>query len=269
MHVSVAAALSPASGAETPASHAAFFFFFAAWTGRVRASRVYARNTNKLVNRLDRRNRWSRMTLSFGVPVSSPALANTTTELLEGLHQQSNRAAWNEFDRRYRPILVGFLRRMGLNETDAADVAQETLACFVQDYRARKYDREKGRLRSWLIGIARYRLADVRRRAVQRRELRGESAIDETPAEGEAESAWEAEEKRFIFEQAVADLRRTTRFNEQTISAFERVVLRQEPVETVSAELGLTPQEIYNAKNRVVERLRELVKRYEECFVGG
>ncbi|MBI5864415.1 MAG: RNA polymerase sigma factor [Planctomycetes bacterium] len=193
----------------------------------------------------------------------------TTTELLAGLHESGNSGAWLEFDRRYRPILIAFLRRMGLNDNDAADVAQETLACFVQDYRQKKYDRAQGRLRSWLIGIARYRLADMYRAKVRRREYRGESAIVDVPDEPEVESVWEAEEKRHIFEQAVAELRATTRFNEKTIEAFERVVLRREPTETVSAELGLTPQEIYNAKNRVIEKLREIISRYEMLFVGG
>lgn len=205
--------------------------------------------------------------------MDSATLIQTTTELLDGLHESSNRAAWVEFDRRYRPILIGFLRRMGLNDSDAADAAQETLACFVHDYRARKYDRRCGRLRSWLIGIARCRLVDQRRAAMRRRELRGESAILDVPApddEGsDAEKLWEAEERRFIFESAIGELRQNTRFNERTIEAFERVVLRREPVEAVSSELGLTPQEIYNAKNRVVERLREIVKRYEQGFVGG
>lgn len=201
--------------------------------------------------------------------MTSKTFANTTTQLLEGLHAPDNRGAWDEFDRRYRPILVGFLRHMGLNETDAADVAQETLTCFVEDYRARKYDREQGRLRSWLIGIARCRMLDMRRAVGRRRERRGESAIEGLAAEADAESIWEAEQRRYIFEQAIGELRRSTRFNERTIEAFDRAVLRHEPIERVSAELGLTPQEIYNAKNRVVERLREMVKRYEECFVGG
>ncbi len=193
----------------------------------------------------------------------------TTTELLKNLHEPESRAAWDEFDRRYRPVLFNFLRRMGLDDADAADVTQETLACFIQDYRAGKYDRSQGRLRSWLIGIARCRLVDLHRSVGRRRIQRGESAIVAIPEEGEAAALWDAEERRSIFDQAVVELRQTTRFNERTIEAFERVVLRQEPVETVAAALGLTAQEIYNAKNRVVERLREIVKRYEAAFIGG
>jgi RNA polymerase sigma factor (sigma-70 family) len=193
----------------------------------------------------------------------------TTTALLDGLHDQSNRAAWSEFDRRYRPILIAFLHRMGLGEADAADAAQETLTCFVQDYRAGKYDRRQGRLRSWLIGIARCRMIDQQRDRVRRRELRGESVLNSISDDAEVDSLWEAEERRYIFEQALRDLRQSTRFNERTVQAFERVVLRHEPVEQVAGELGLTAQEIYNAKNRVVDRLRELVSHYETSFVGG
>ncbi|MBK8915929.1 MAG: sigma-70 family RNA polymerase sigma factor [Phycisphaerales bacterium] len=193
---------------------------------------------------------------------------NTTTELLDGLHQSGNRAAWSEFDRRYRPILIAFLARMGLDHADAADVAQETLACFVRDYRLNRYDRSRGRLRTWLISIARFRLADLRREEGRRREIPA-AALESVADDREADALWEAEQRRFIFEQAVAELRTTTRFSERTIEAFERVVIRREPVDQVSAEVGLSPQEIYNAKGRIVERLRDLVKRYEERFVGG
>ncbi|MCB9849256.1 MAG: hypothetical protein H6817_00970 [Phycisphaerales bacterium] len=197
-----------------------------------------------------------------------PAHMTTTTELLDGLHDRGNQAAWEEFDRRYRPILMGFLRRMGLDSTDAADVAQETLACFVKDYRQRRYDRAQGRLRSWLIGIARCRLADEQRRRGRRKELRGDSAMGNLPDDAETDAIWEAEQKQFILELAVGDLRQNTRFNERTLEAFERIAIKHEAVDIVSREMGLSPQEIYNAKNRVVERLRDIVQQYEMNFLG-
>lgn len=197
-----------------------------------------------------------------------PADVPTTTELLNGLHEQGNQSAWDEFDQRYRPILHAFLRRMGANEVDADDVAQETLTCFVRDYRANKYDRQQGRLRNWLIGIARCRLADLRRGANRRREWRGGSAIDGLPDDSDAEAIWDEEQRHSIFEQALRELRLTSRFSERTLEAFDRVVLQHEPIEVVSAQLDLTPQEIYNTKNRVVARLREIAERYEAVYQG-
>ncbi|MCA9243115.1 MAG: sigma-70 family RNA polymerase sigma factor [Phycisphaerales bacterium] len=193
----------------------------------------------------------------------------TTTELLDGLRRPGDQAAWEQFDQRYRPILLGYLRRGGLDENDAADVAQETMTDFLREYQRDKYDRDQGRLRSWLIGIARNRVADARRRAARRREARGESAIADMPDDADHEAIWDAEQRRHILTLAVQELRDTSRFNTRTLEAFERVALRQEPLDRVSEELGLSPQEIYNAKNRVVERLREILQRYEAGFTEG
>lgn len=55
----------------------------------------------------------------------------TTTALLDGLVDPANAEVWDEFDRRYRPIIVGFAARLGLADADAADVAQDVLTRFL------------------------------------------------------------------------------------------------------------------------------------------
>ena len=54
----------------------------------------------------------------------------TTTAMLDALHDPENALVWETFDKRYRPILIGFARNLGLSEQDAADIAQETLTRF-------------------------------------------------------------------------------------------------------------------------------------------
>ena len=51
----------------------------------------------------------------------------TTTALLVGLSDPRNAGAWEAFDRRYRPILTGFVRNCGVRDVDAAEIAQETV----------------------------------------------------------------------------------------------------------------------------------------------
>jgi RNA polymerase sigma-70 factor, ECF subfamily len=99
----------------------------------------------------------------------------TTSTLLRGLLASRDDRAWCEVDERYRPIVLRLAERCGLDADDAADVAQETLTQFFEDYRAGKYDRQRGRLRAWLTGIARHRIADARRRRGARGEERGDS----------------------------------------------------------------------------------------------
>ena len=80
----------------------------------------------------------------------------TTTQLLEGLADPANQAVWQVFDARYRPVLLAFARRLDLSAEDAADVAQEALTRFMTALREGRFDRDRGRLRSWMVGIARH-----------------------------------------------------------------------------------------------------------------
>ena len=118
-------------------------------------------------------------------------LTRTTTALLEGLRDSENAILWEAFDRRYRPILVGFARNLGLDEVDAADVAQETLSRFVQEYREGRYDRSRGRLGAWLVGIARYRILDLRRKQAGSRQVAEPEALASLDDEQHLSRIWD------------------------------------------------------------------------------
>ena len=193
----------------------------------------------------------------------------TTTLLLESLFQSDDEKAWREFHDRYAPIILAFARRLGLNEPDAADVAQDTLLSFVRDYRAGKYDRSRGRLRSWIIGIVKHRAADLLRAQAGLQAVRGESAIAELPDDDQLMALWDAEHRRVILVRAMVELRATTKLGHKTIRAFELFVLGQQRASAVAAELGLTAQDVYMAKNRVAERLREIVSQLTAVYDEG
>ena len=196
----------------------------------------------------------------------SEEASRTTTALLNSLHDDDNEAAWRQFDDRYRPILIGFARRLGLPEADAVDVAQETTVQFIKEYREGKYDRERGRLRSWLLGIARYRVAGVYRKRATSRVSRGESAIVDLPRDQEVEEAWDTERRMTILRAALDQLRNTTKIAEKTIRAFEMVALQQQPTAQAAAELDMSENDVYLAKSRVASKLREIVAALEKVY---
>lgn len=205
------------------------------------------------------------------LPVTSPAYA-TTTALLESLHdaKQSTQQAhvWEEFDARYRPILIGFAMKLGLGHQDAADVAQQALTEFVRDYRAGQYERGKGRLSSWLISIARNRAVDVQRAQGRRRDWRGESAIDQAPLQDSNgdDAYWQLERKQVILARALSALREGSRMSEHTIKAFELVALRGVPAAAAAQQCGMSVDEVYVAKNRVTKQLREIVSEMTRAY---
>ena len=192
--------------------------------------------------------------------------SRTTTALLNNLHEADNEAAWREFDDRYRPILIGFSRRLGLPEADAVDVAQETMVQFIKEYREGKYDRERGRLRSWLLGIARFRVAGIYRKRATSRVSRGESAIVDMPRDNEIEEAWDTERRMIILRKALEELKNKTKIADKTVRAFEMVALQQRPVIDVAAELEISENDVYLAKSRVATKLKEIVASLESLY---
>lgn len=193
-------------------------------------------------------------------------LTRTTTQLLESLKDPSNQGSWTALDDRYRPVLAAFARRLGLSDDDAAEVAQLTLSEFAADYRAGRYDRSRGRLSSWMIGIARNRIADRGRALMRQRQLRGESALAEIPDDRTISEAWETARQKVIFERALEVLRSETRLNDRTVLAFELCALRNSPPESAAAECGMTVAEVYVAKNRAIKKLREIVAQFTQEF---
>jgi len=190
-------------------------------------------------------------------------LTQTTTQILESLRDPANGKLWTLFDQRYRPVLLDFARKRGLGEEDAAEVAQETLAQFASDYTNGRYDRTRGRLSSWIIGIASNRIADAGRDARRRRVRRGDSALDALAGQGSGDPSddadWQESVRKVIFEKALSNLRSSSRFDERTIKAFELAALRGVPPIASAEACGMTVDEVYVAKNRVIKKLRELV----------
>ena len=189
-------------------------------------------------------------------------LPKTNTVLLAGLLEAGNDEVWRDFDGRYRPVLRAFAGRLGLASADAEEVAQETLARFVELYRAGKYDHERGRLRSWIFGIAQRRVADVRRVRERRREKRGESALEPLTSEPELEHLFEEEWQRALLAAAFAELR-AGRTDPQSIRALELLASGNRSADEVATELSMTPNAVYAAKHRAVVKLREILTRLD------
>lgn len=193
-------------------------------------------------------------------------LLKTSTLLLEGLADPRNRAIWDEFDGRYRPVLTAFARRMGLSENDADEVAQEVLARFVERFRAGEYERDRGRLRSWIFGIARTRVADSKRARARRRVARGTSALFAVQDEAEPETAFNDEWRRAMLRHAFAELRATKRHEPKSLRALELLVLEQRPAKDVAQELGMTANSLYVVRHRGLQSLRTILARVEREF---
>lgn len=189
----------------------------------------------------------------------------TTTKLLDALRDLQNEPAWAQIDSRYRPVLAGLARRLGLNASDADEVAQQALAEFVKAYRDGRYDRTKGRLSSWILGIGHHTALRVIRNSTREKNDESVSAVEAVDGPT-LRSIWEDERDRAILSQAMTLLSDESGIDDRTYLAFELFALRKVPVVEAANRCGMTIDQVYVAKSRVTKRLREIVRKLTEAF---
>jgi len=195
-------------------------------------------------------------------PDSSRVLTLTRTAILDALKNPGNRKVWQQYVDRYRPVLVAYGRRLGLSETDAEDLAQETLLTFSTAYREGRYDRAQGRLRSWLFGIAHnHYLHLLRRRRDARLGTEDAEALTDSCRE---EELFDREWRDRLLQQALETVRGEV--TPRTFEAFDLFVSKRWPAERVAAHLGITANAVFLAKRRILHRLREVLSGLEDTW---
>jgi RNA polymerase sigma factor (sigma-70 family) len=193
----------------------------------------------------------------------------TTTLLLSRLGDQHDEQAWEEFDQRFRAVILSTSLRLGLNKTDAEEATQETMLQAFRDYRLGKYDRTQGRLSSWLIGIARNRIIDLIR---MRKKVQGGSGIElheDQFSQRSINEAFDQALERQIFEQAWEWMRTNSQSADGSIRAFELTALRGVPVSEAAEQCSMTVDQVYVARSRVSARLRDAVERFDRAYRDG
>ncbi len=176
---------------------------------------------------------------------------STQPSIFSRLRASPESSEWETFCDRYSPVVFSVAVAHGLAEPDARDTVQEVLLRLYKNMEQFRYDPARGRFRNYLytitLNVVRAQLADRARRA---------APLD--PAHLYAvhnpkeiwEREWRANELRTGL-QAVAD-----EIEPKTFQAFQLFVLEEWPTEKVARFLGLSRQSVYQAKSRVIRKLR-------------
>jgi RNA polymerase sigma-70 factor, ECF subfamily len=186
---------------------------------------------------------------------------STSSFFLERLQDGESDAVWDQFCARYEPVLMAFARRAGLQEEDARDVVQEALMAFLEGFRAGRYERHRGRLRSWLQGIVFHKTQDTLRR-LSRREVQmvdpsnATAFLDRIPDRKELEDVFEQEWERGVLTECLQQVRREV--DPLTFQAFELYAMADQTADQVARQLGISLNVVYLSKSRVLSRMREL-----------
>jgi RNA polymerase sigma-70 factor (ECF subfamily) len=192
---------------------------------------------------------------------SALSAGSTSTSLLAQVKARDP-VAWTQLVELYGPLIYGWCRRAGIEAQDARDVVQEVLgsvATSIDDFRG---PGPRGRFRAWLRTITRHRVADhFRRRAGSARAVGGSTALqqlqnvpepaDDSPAEIDA--VW----------QRVLELVRAE-FADRIWQAFWQTTVDDQRGADVAKSLGMSVDAVYQAKSRVLRRVREVLRDAED-----
>jgi RNA polymerase sigma-70 factor (ECF subfamily) len=188
----------------------------------------------------------------------------TRLTLLVRLRDVGNAEAWAEFVDLYAPLLYRLARRHGLQDADAADLTQDVLRAVVNALPRLAYDPGRGSFRGWLFTVARNQLrkfANARKRQPRGSGGDGTDELLRQQPAPEEEAAWEREYRQRVFAWAAEQVR--DRFRPATWQAFWRTFVEGRDPRAVGEGLGLSVGAVYIARNRVLARIREQVRRLE------
>ncbi len=184
--------------------------------------------------------------------------ASTSVSLLWRLKRPDESAAWERFIGLYAPMIHAWVKRQGLADTDADDLAQEVMTILVQKLPEFDYSPDRS-FRGWLRTITVNKTRDFFRRRAARKE-----SVEISLKFSAAEPVVEPEHREFIeaAEYRAQLVGRALRimqaeFRPATWQACWRLVVDDCPADQVAAELGITANAVYIAKSRVLRRLRE------------
>src|SRR5438876_10723498 len=91
-------------------------------------------------------------------------LIPTRASLLARLKDWQDQSSWREFFDIYWKLIYGVARKAGLNDAEAQDVVQETMASVAKHMPTFKYDPAVGSFKAWLLKMTRWRITDQLRK---------------------------------------------------------------------------------------------------------
>jgi RNA polymerase sigma-70 factor (ECF subfamily) len=182
--------------------------------------------------------------------------ASTSRSLLARA-QEHDSQSWQRLSDIYAPVVYRWARRHGVQENDAADVVQTVLLRMTQAIGS--FERQRtGSFRAWLGKITYYTIIDRGREAAKSPQASGGTEflnrLHEIPDPPPEATATLNDERLRIARRALGLLE--TDFEPHVWQAFWRTTIDGQSAANVADELDMNRPAVYQAKSRVLRRLR-------------
>jgi RNA polymerase sigma factor (sigma-70 family) len=193
---------------------------------------------------------------------------STTTHLslIAGLRAETP-AAWDRFDRIYRPWLLDWAaNRFGFHAEDADEIVQRVMLALMEEFREQQMGNRpvfqhegKGSFRSWLREVTRLRaLGYLRSERLRRPVPNAEEVLGQlaTPDSGLSRQ-WNQQHEQKAIQQAWETIQ--LEFEERQWRPVEQLLFRRRPTREVADEHAIPLRTLFSYQKAIKERMRELL----------
>lgn len=197
-----------------------------------------------------------------------PTASRTSSSLLQRA-RALDQEAWERIVQLYSPLVYHWCRQKGLQEADALDMGQDVFQAVAAGLSRFEHAPIRGSFRRWLRTITRNKIVDFIRARPKEGGARGGSdaweqlsmvAADDAVPEADSLS----QETQLLYERALQLIR--SEFNETYWQAFQKTAVHQQSAAEAAHELGVSCYVVYNARSRIMRRLRE---EFADLLDGG
>ena len=192
---------------------------------------------------------------------------STSKTLLEKIRMFEDRKAWSQFMTLYLPMIQTWAKRFGLVNDDVEELTSRLLTKLVEALPRFDYDPDKGSFRGWLKTVTQRELATFARE--RGRNHLGRKAIGGTEffelmfqqpdaVDDLVNSLHDQSAGMFrSLQDALKEVQNACRGEEQkSWEVFQRIFLKEQTIEVVAEEFGLT----YHAAAMRVQRIKKKVR---------
>jgi RNA polymerase sigma-70 factor (ECF subfamily) len=202
-------------------------------------------------------------------------LIPTRATLIQRLKDWQDQSSWQDFFDTYWKLIYGVALKGGLTAVEAQDVVQETMIAVAKHMPTFEYDPAIGSFKTWLLNMTRWRITDQLRkrgpfaagRSAAEDMATGTRTVDKVvdPASPDLDVLWEAEWEKNLLEAAMTRVKR--QLDPQKYQIFDLYVNKEWPPEKVAATFGISVDQVYLAKHRATELIKEEVKKLERKMI--
>ena len=159
-----------------------------------------------------------------------------------------------------------FAIRLGLDRGRAEEIAQRSAVAFFDSYRRGQYDRSKGRLKSWLLGIARHEIQDDYAERSRRPVTPGQRSdvqdhFDLVDDAHRLSALWDRQWEEHVL--TICLQRAARRFSERDLRIFKMLTAEGMSVSQVAGRMSLTDSNVATIKHRILAYMRDVRAKIE------